>query len=91
MHTGGTTRVLDVAGGTGDTAFRIAASAVEQCAPHDAVEVVVFDINPDMLAEGRRRLHEQQQGQGQGQGQQGALHALHGLHSCAVPLQQYIM
>lgn len=39
-------RVLDLAGGTGDIAFRIAARGAE---------VTVADINPDMLAVGRAR------------------------------------
>lgn len=39
-------RILDMAGGTGDVAFRLARSGAE---------VVVADINPDMLAVGRRR------------------------------------
>ena len=45
-------RHLDVAGGTGDVAFRIAASAA-----HDA-EIVVLDINGDMLEVGRDRARE---------------------------------
>ena len=45
-------RVLDVAGGTGDIAFRIV-KAIR--ARGGAAEVVVCDINADMLAEGRRR------------------------------------
>ena len=45
-------RHLDVAGGTGDIAFRIAASAA-----HDA-EIVVLDINGDMLEVGRDRARE---------------------------------
>jgi demethylmenaquinone methyltransferase/2-methoxy-6-polyprenyl-1,4-benzoquinol methylase len=39
-------RILDMAGGTGDIAFRIAASGAE---------VTVADINPDMLEVGRQR------------------------------------
>jgi demethylmenaquinone methyltransferase / 2-methoxy-6-polyprenyl-1,4-benzoquinol methylase len=39
-------RALDVAGGTGDVAFGVAARGAQ---------VTVCDINPDMLAEGRRR------------------------------------
>ena len=39
-------RVLDVAGGTGDIALRIARAA------RGATEITVCDINPDMLAEG---------------------------------------
>jgi len=41
-------RVLDVAGGTGDIALRIARAA-------KGAEITVCDINPDMLAEGVRR------------------------------------
>ena len=49
-HTG--FRHLDVAGGTGDIAFRVAKQA-----PADA-EVVVLDINGDMLEVGRDRARE---------------------------------
>ena len=42
-------RHLDVAGGTGDIAFRVA----DRGSP--STEVVVLDINPEMLEEGRRR------------------------------------
>jgi demethylmenaquinone methyltransferase/2-methoxy-6-polyprenyl-1,4-benzoquinol methylase len=45
-------RVLDVAGGTGDIAFRIADAARRR---GGEVEIVVCDINGDMLAEGVRR------------------------------------
>src|SRR6476661_6358002 len=41
-------RVLDLAGGTGDIAFRIA----ERSPPAD---ILVADVNPEMLAVGRRR------------------------------------
>jgi len=41
-------RVLDVAGGTGDIALRVARAA-------RGAEITVCDINPDMLAEGIRR------------------------------------
>src|SRR3979490_1389423 len=44
--------VVDVAGGTGDIAFRIA----EAGGP--ATSVTVCDINPDMLAIGRERARE---------------------------------
>jgi demethylmenaquinone methyltransferase/2-methoxy-6-polyprenyl-1,4-benzoquinol methylase len=49
--------ILDVAGGTGDIARRLKrlsdkAAARRGLAPAD---ITVFDINPDMLAEGRRR------------------------------------
>jgi demethylmenaquinone methyltransferase/2-methoxy-6-polyprenyl-1,4-benzoquinol methylase len=41
-------RVLDLAGGTGDVAFRILDRS-------EGAEVTVADINPEMLAEGRKR------------------------------------
>jgi demethylmenaquinone methyltransferase/2-methoxy-6-polyprenyl-1,4-benzoquinol methylase len=48
-------RVLDVAGGTGDIAFRIAAMA--RCRGGEA-DITVCDINADMLGEGRRRAEQ---------------------------------
>lgn len=42
-------RVLDVAGGTGDIAFRIATAG------GSGTHVTIADISPDMVAEGRRR------------------------------------
>jgi demethylmenaquinone methyltransferase/2-methoxy-6-polyprenyl-1,4-benzoquinol methylase len=45
--------VLDVAGGTGDVAFRIADRS-------EGAVVTVADINPDMLAVGRERAAERQ-------------------------------
>jgi demethylmenaquinone methyltransferase/2-methoxy-6-polyprenyl-1,4-benzoquinol methylase len=45
--------ILDVAGGTGDIAFRIAARVKARGA--GAAAITVCDINPEMLAEGRRR------------------------------------
>jgi demethylmenaquinone methyltransferase/2-methoxy-6-polyprenyl-1,4-benzoquinol methylase len=45
-------RVLDLAGGTGDIAFRIAGRAPN-------AEIVVADINPEMLSAGRRRASAQ--------------------------------
>src|SRR5581483_8628045 len=48
-------QVLDVAGGTGDIAFRIAEMAR---ARGGQAHVAVCDINPDMLAEGVRRAAE---------------------------------
>jgi demethylmenaquinone methyltransferase / 2-methoxy-6-polyprenyl-1,4-benzoquinol methylase len=42
-------KVLDVAGGTGDIAFRLAKRGAA---------VTVCDINPDMLAEGKKRAEE---------------------------------
>ena len=46
-------RVLDIAGGTGDVAFRIADRS-------PAAELTILDINPAMLAVGRRRAKELQ-------------------------------
>ena len=48
-------RVLDVAGGTGDIAFRIRDMARSR---GGEAAVTVCDINPDMLGEGRRRAGE---------------------------------
>jgi demethylmenaquinone methyltransferase/2-methoxy-6-polyprenyl-1,4-benzoquinol methylase len=48
-------RVLDVAGGTGDIAFRIAKTARSR---GGEAEIVVCDINADMLAEGVKRAKE---------------------------------
>jgi demethylmenaquinone methyltransferase / 2-methoxy-6-polyprenyl-1,4-benzoquinol methylase len=47
-------RVLDVAGGTGDVAFRIARAG------GSGTEVVVADISPAMIAEGYRRAGQEQ-------------------------------
>src|SRR3954470_23916780 len=44
--------MLDLAGGTGDVAFRVAAAG------GPATQVTVADINPDMLAVGRGRAIE---------------------------------
>jgi demethylmenaquinone methyltransferase / 2-methoxy-6-polyprenyl-1,4-benzoquinol methylase len=52
-------QVLDVAGGTGDIAFRVADMA--RTRGGDA-EITVCDINSDMLAEGRRRAGEKGEG-----------------------------
>lgn len=56
--------ILDIAGGTGDIAFRMLdhATAIN----HDTrTRVSVADINPDMLAEGRKRAaHSQYAGTG---------------------------
>ena len=49
----GTFRHLDVAGGTGDVARRVAKAG------GPATEVTVLDINPDMLRVGRDRLKDQ--------------------------------
>ena len=58
VHSRNQTSVLDVAGGTGDTAFRILESAKRSVSsPHASsrCDVTVCDINPDMLAEGEKR------------------------------------
>jgi demethylmenaquinone methyltransferase/2-methoxy-6-polyprenyl-1,4-benzoquinol methylase len=51
--------VLDVAGGTGDIAFRIARHAEkrakQQAEVSGGAEIIVCDINADMLGEGRKR------------------------------------
>ncbi|KAL8728110.1 MAG: hypothetical protein Q9166_005635 [cf. Caloplaca sp. 2 TL-2023] len=47
-------RMLDIAGGTGDIAFRLLDHATLINNDHDS-KVIVSDINPDMLAEGRKR------------------------------------
>jgi demethylmenaquinone methyltransferase/2-methoxy-6-polyprenyl-1,4-benzoquinol methylase len=52
-------RILDVAGGTGDVAFRIAELA--RARGGDA-EILVCDINADMLGEGVRRAAEKGKG-----------------------------
>lgn len=46
--------ILDIAGGTGDVAFRILDHATNIHSDHNT-KVTVADINPDMLAEGRKR------------------------------------
>ena len=49
--------ILDVAGGTGDIAFRM----LEHCSvvKRDKVsKIIISDINPDMLSEGKRRARE---------------------------------
>ncbi len=46
-------RVLDVAGGTGDIAFRVLNTGGENC------HVTITDINADMLKEGRKRAEQQ--------------------------------
>jgi demethylmenaquinone methyltransferase/2-methoxy-6-polyprenyl-1,4-benzoquinol methylase len=48
--------VIDVAGGTGDVAFRIAAAGGAGTA------VTVCDVNPDMLEVGRERAQKREQG-----------------------------
>jgi demethylmenaquinone methyltransferase / 2-methoxy-6-polyprenyl-1,4-benzoquinol methylase len=47
---------LDVAGGTGDVAFRVARAGGER------TQVTVADINPDMLAVGERRAAQRREG-----------------------------
>jgi 2-methoxy-6-polyprenyl-1,4-benzoquinol methylase len=50
-----TLKILDIAGGTGDIAFRMLDHSTQ--IHNDATShVTVADINPDMLAEGRKRL-----------------------------------
>lgn len=55
-------RILDVAGGTGDIAFRFieAAECPERAksSGHDNVSVTVCDINPEMLRVGEKRARE---------------------------------
>jgi 2-methoxy-6-polyprenyl-1,4-benzoquinol methylase len=46
--------ILDIAGGTGDIAFRMLDHATNIHNDHNT-RVTVADINPDMLAEGRKR------------------------------------
>jgi demethylmenaquinone methyltransferase/2-methoxy-6-polyprenyl-1,4-benzoquinol methylase len=52
-------RVLDVAGGTGDIAFRIAETARRH---GGAAEIVLCDINAEMIGEGMRRARERGEG-----------------------------
>ena len=47
-------KILDVAGGTGDIAFRILDHATKIKNDHEC-HVIISDINPEMLAEGRKR------------------------------------
>lgn len=49
--------ILDVAGGTGDIAFRVLDHATNINHDHNT-RVTVADINPDMLAEGKKRSLE---------------------------------
>ena len=46
--------ILDVAGGTGDIAFRMLDHATNMNGDHDT-RVTIADINPDMLSEGQKR------------------------------------
>lgn len=50
-------RCIDVAGGTGDIALRILDYARERHADRE-LSVDVVDINPDMLAEGAKRVRK---------------------------------
>ena len=52
-------RVLDVAGGTGDIAFRIAETVRRR---GGAAEIAVCDINAEMIGEGQRRARERGEG-----------------------------
>ncbi|KAL8643951.1 MAG: hypothetical protein Q9210_007490, partial [Variospora velana] len=49
--------MLDIAGGTGDIAFRLLDHASLINSDNDS-KVIVSDINPDMLAEGKRRASQ---------------------------------
>jgi 2-methoxy-6-polyprenyl-1,4-benzoquinol methylase len=49
--------ILDIAGGTGDIAFRMLDHATNIHGDHNT-KVTVADINPDMLAEGRKRAQQ---------------------------------
>ena len=51
--------ILDIAGGTGDIAFRMLDHASKVNGDHQT-RVTVSDINPDMLAEGKKRSLETQ-------------------------------
>lgn len=51
-------RIADIAGGTGDVAFRIAERARRHGGCADAI---VCDINVDMMSEGRKRVAERRQ------------------------------
>ena len=51
-------RCLDVAGGTGDISFRILDKAWKDSPEQLSVKITVSDINPDMLAVGKKRAVE---------------------------------
>jgi len=56
------TTIVDLAGGTGDVAFRILQRIKLQPLPRGeggGTQLIVCDINEDMLGEGRRRAHQQ--------------------------------
>ena len=61
-HPGTELRILDVAGGTGDVAFRFidAAGCPERAksSGEDSISVTVCDINPEMLRVGERRARQ---------------------------------
>jgi ubiquinone/menaquinone biosynthesis methyltransferase len=61
-HEGAELRILDVAGGTGDVAFRFidAAGCPERSksSGEDPISVTVCDINPEMLRVGKKRAQE---------------------------------
>ena len=61
-HTGSELRMLDVAGGTGDVAFRFidASGCLERAksSGEDEISVTVCDINPEMLRVGEKRARE---------------------------------
>jgi 2-methoxy-6-polyprenyl-1,4-benzoquinol methylase len=61
LHPVGPLRVLDVAGGTGDIAFRIAErlSTGRNAASAQDSEIVICDINSSMLQVGRERAEKQ--------------------------------
>lgn len=55
-------KALDVAGGTGDIAFKILAKAREDdpSSKEPSIDIIVSDINPDMLEVGKKRAVEQE-------------------------------
>jgi demethylmenaquinone methyltransferase / 2-methoxy-6-polyprenyl-1,4-benzoquinol methylase len=57
-------RILDVAGGTGDVAFRVAETVRKssKAARDGDARITVCDINADMLGEGRRRAEAKGEG-----------------------------
>jgi ubiquinone/menaquinone biosynthesis methyltransferase len=62
QHSGSELRIIDVAGGTGDVAFRFinAAGCAERSmsSGEDPISVTVCDINPEMLRVGEARARE---------------------------------
>jgi 2-methoxy-6-polyprenyl-1,4-benzoquinol methylase len=63
LHGARPQRILDIAGGTGDIAFRLLDHATDVNRDRET-SVVVADINPDMLSEGRRRAGSSRYGAG---------------------------